>query len=237
LESSEEKRRVILIVGSALVFFTLVYAYVKELRPLLMTGHQILRRAARELGDLSFQTRAQYQKPRFRMDRTKKGFALGSKRTTYPLNLPSGCGGDRGSADWQYFGWPAGFTNQKKERRLENSLRPFVNLCSCEERVYSAASEFLPNVEALGHEYCRSANCERSLNLERAGLLFGPSTRSTVILATRVIFIGIVVVPSRKGSRQQRQSGIETRPAGDSPPSPSSGLREVYTRGSATHKG
>jgi hypothetical protein len=58
-------------------------------------------------------------------------------------------GGDRGSADWRHFGRLAGFTNQKKESRLENGLQPFVKLCSCEGQVYSAANEFLCDLEGL----------------------------------------------------------------------------------------
>ena len=52
-------------------------------------------------------------------------------------------GGDRGSCDWRHFGRLAGFTNQKKERRLQNGFQPFVRLRSSEGNVYSAAKEFL----------------------------------------------------------------------------------------------
>jgi hypothetical protein len=58
-------------------------------------------------------------------------------------------GGDRGSCDWRHFGRLAGFSNQKRERRLENGLQPFVKLRCCEGRVYSQAAEFLQEIEAL----------------------------------------------------------------------------------------
>jgi hypothetical protein len=61
-------------------------------------------------------------------------------------------GGDRGSCDWRHFGRLAGFTNQKKERQLENGLQPFVRLQHCNGRVYSAAEEFLREVVALRWE-------------------------------------------------------------------------------------
>jgi hypothetical protein len=58
-------------------------------------------------------------------------------------------GGDLSSADWRHFGRLAGFTNRKKERRLENGLQPFVRLRGNEGYVYSAANEFLREMEAL----------------------------------------------------------------------------------------
>ena len=61
--------------------------------------------------------------------------------------------GDLGSAAWRHFGRLAGFTNQKKERRLDNGLQPFVKLPCCEGRVYSQAPEFLREVEALKREH------------------------------------------------------------------------------------
>jgi hypothetical protein len=86
------------------------------------------------------------------MDRTKTGFALGSKRTTYPLNLPCGSKETAVVLDWRQFGRLAGFTNQKNERRLENGLQPFVKLCSWEGQVYTAADEFLCHLEGLRQE-------------------------------------------------------------------------------------
>src|SRR5262249_57908230 len=62
-------------------------------------------------------------------------------------------GGDRGSCDWRHFGRLAGFTNQKKERRLQNGCQPFVKVHSCEGRVYSVANEFLREGEALKREH------------------------------------------------------------------------------------
>jgi hypothetical protein len=62
-------------------------------------------------------------------------------------------GGDRGSCDWRHFGRLAGFTNQKKERRLQNGFQPFVRLRSSEGNVYSAANDFLRKVEALKREH------------------------------------------------------------------------------------
>ena len=58
-------------------------------------------------------------------------------------------GGDRGSCDWRHFGRLAGFTNQKKDRRLENGHQPFVKLRRLEGRVYSRAAEFFREVEPL----------------------------------------------------------------------------------------
>src|SRR5262245_30644923 len=40
--------------------------------------------------------------------------------TLVARQLASRFGGDRGSCDWRHFGRLAGFTNQKKERRLPN---------------------------------------------------------------------------------------------------------------------
>jgi hypothetical protein len=70
-------------------------------------------------------------------------------RTIVARQLASRFGGDRGSCDWRHFGRLAGFTNQKKERRLENGLQPFVKLRCAEGRVYSRAPDFLREVEAL----------------------------------------------------------------------------------------
>jgi RepB DNA-primase N-terminal domain len=61
-------------------------------------------------------------------------------------------GGDRSSADWRHFGRLAGFTNQKKNRRLPNGLAPYVRLHEARGRTYSAASVFLEHVEALNAE-------------------------------------------------------------------------------------
>jgi DNA primase RepB-like protein len=69
--------------------------------------------------------------------------------TLVARQLASRFGGDRGSSDWRHFGRLAGFTNQKKERRLDSGLQPFVKLRCCEGRVYSRAAEFLREVEAL----------------------------------------------------------------------------------------
>ncbi len=60
--------------------------------------------------------------------------------------------GDRGSCDWRHFGRLAGFTNQKKERRLLNGFQPFVRLRSSGGNVCSAAKEFLREVEAVMRE-------------------------------------------------------------------------------------
>jgi hypothetical protein len=72
--------------------------------------------------------------------------------TLVARQLASRFGGDRGSCDWRHFGRLAGFTNQKKERHLQNGLQPFVRLCSSGGNVYSAAKEFLREVEALKQE-------------------------------------------------------------------------------------
>lgn len=57
-------------------------------------------------------------------------------------------GGDLSSADWRHFGRLAGFTNQKRERRLESGLAPFVKLHEWSGRVYSKADELLHEVSA-----------------------------------------------------------------------------------------
>jgi hypothetical protein len=69
--------------------------------------------------------------------------------TLVARQLASRFGGDLGSCDWRHFGRLAGFTNQKKERQLQNGLQPFVRLRSSEGYVYSTAKEFLREVEAL----------------------------------------------------------------------------------------
>lgn len=61
-------------------------------------------------------------------------------------------GGDPSSADWRHFGRLAGSTNQKPMRRLSNGLQPFVRLRECEGRPYSAAREFLEEVESLAEK-------------------------------------------------------------------------------------
>lgn len=60
-------------------------------------------------------------------------------------------GGDPSSADWRHFGRLAGFTNQKRNRRLKTGLPPFVRLHECEGRTYAAAREFLEDVKSLAH--------------------------------------------------------------------------------------
>jgi hypothetical protein len=73
--------------------------------------------------------------------------------TLVARQLASRFGGDRGSCDWRHFGRLAGFTNQKKERRLLNGFQPFVRLRSSDGNVYSAAKEFLREVEVLKREH------------------------------------------------------------------------------------
>jgi hypothetical protein len=58
-------------------------------------------------------------------------------------------GGDPSSADWRHFGRLAGFTNQKRERRLKNGLAPFVRLRTYNGRVYAAAGDFLEQVRSF----------------------------------------------------------------------------------------
>lgn len=72
-------------------------------------------------------------------------------------------GGDRSSADWRHFGRLAGFTNQKEIRRLPNGLAPFVRLCEALGRVYSAAPEFLQQLDALAAD----ARAERKARFSR----------------------------------------------------------------------
>jgi hypothetical protein len=73
--------------------------------------------------------------------------------TLVARQLASRFGGDLSSADWRHFGRLAGFTHQKKERRLQNGFQPFVRLRTSEGNVYSAAKEFLREVEALKREH------------------------------------------------------------------------------------
>ena len=73
--------------------------------------------------------------------------------TLVARQLASRFGGDRGSCDWRHFGRLAEFTNQKKERRLQNGFQPFVRLRGNEGYVYSAAQEFLGQVEALKRKH------------------------------------------------------------------------------------
>jgi hypothetical protein len=55
-------------------------------------------------------------------------------------------GGDTSSADWRHFGRLAGFTNQKRERRLATGLQPFVKLREARDLIYTAAPEFLDQI-------------------------------------------------------------------------------------------
>ena len=68
-------------------------------------------------------------------------------------------GGDPSSADWRHFGRLAGFTNQKRKRRLQTGLQPFVRLHECEGRTYAAAREFLQEVKSLAEK----ASAERTV--------------------------------------------------------------------------
>jgi len=72
--------------------------------------------------------------------------------TLVARQLASRFGGDRASCDWRHFGRLAGFTNQKKERQLQNGFQPFVRLRNSEGKVYSAENEFLRGVDALKRE-------------------------------------------------------------------------------------
>src|SRR5262249_19266331 len=81
--------------------------------------------------------------------------------------LASRFGGDRGSCDWRHFGRLAVFTNQKKERRLQSGFQPFVRLRSSEGYVYSAANEFLREVEALKREHLSCRQRRESPRLPR----------------------------------------------------------------------
>lgn len=69
-------------------------------------------------------------------------------------------GGDLSSADWRHFGRLAGFTNQKRNRRLRSGFPPFVRLHECEGRTYAAAREFLEQVKSLAEK----ASTERALS-------------------------------------------------------------------------
>ena len=79
--------------------------------------------------------------------------------------------GDCGSADWRHFGRLAGFTNQKKERRLENGLQPFVKLPSCGDRVYSKAVEFLREAAALRDKILSQRESQKIVQRRTTGVL------------------------------------------------------------------
>ena len=85
-------------------------------------------------------------------------------------------GGDRGSCDWRHFGRLAGFTNQKKERRLDNGLPPFVKLRCYEGRVYSQAAEFLREVEALKRALLSQRELRTVARIRRTDALIRPIT-------------------------------------------------------------
>jgi hypothetical protein len=103
--------------------------------------------------------------------------------------LASRFGGDRGSCDWRHFGRLAGFTNQKKERRLQNGFQPFVRLRSSEGNVYSAAKEFLREVDALKREHLARRETRELARPRETDTPFGQSLRSTRIHPTLAIFI------------------------------------------------
>ena len=70
-------------------------------------------------------------------------------------------GGDPSSADWRHFGRLAGFTNQKPKRRLQTGLPPFVRLHECEGRAYTAACEFLEDMNSLAHKASEESSSRR----------------------------------------------------------------------------
>jgi hypothetical protein len=63
--------------------------------------------------------------------------------TRVAKELASRFGGDPSSADWRHFGRLAGFTNQKRHRRLGNGLAPFVRLKKSTGLIYRTAGEFV----------------------------------------------------------------------------------------------
>jgi DNA primase RepB-like protein len=61
--------------------------------------------------------------------------------------LADAFGGDKGAADWRHFGRLAGFTNRKLKYQTPQGLFPFVRLAASSGSTYSAADQFLANVE------------------------------------------------------------------------------------------
>jgi hypothetical protein len=56
--------------------------------------------------------------------RTISDFPIGFCATWFLCRPAVGLDGDRGSCDWRHFGRLAGFTSQRKERRLLNGRKP-----------------------------------------------------------------------------------------------------------------
>jgi len=96
--------------------------------------------------------------------------------TLVARRLASRFGGDRGSCDWRHFGRLAGFTNQKEERRLKNGFQPFVRLRSREGNVYSAAKEFLGELEALKREHLSRREPRKAAQLRQIDAPVRPIT-------------------------------------------------------------
>jgi RepB DNA-primase from phage plasmid len=133
-----------------------------------LPGHQLVtvprlrdRRNASKLG-CPFDCKAQLARDGFRARGGGRDFAqqfpglVESRESPFrsvsehPRRAPAGHAVWRGSRELRLAAFWAisGFTNQKKERRLENGFQPFVRLHSSEGKVYSAAKEFLREVEA-----------------------------------------------------------------------------------------
>jgi len=88
-----------------------------------------------------------------RTGRTITDSLAGISAPSWRASSRRGLEGIAGVAIGGIFGRLAGFTNQQIERRLLNGFQPFVRLRSSEGKVYSAAIEFLREVEALKREH------------------------------------------------------------------------------------
>jgi hypothetical protein len=86
------------------------------------------------------------------MDRTKKGVALGSKRTTYPLNLPYGSEVIVAALIGDTLVGLRVSPTRRRNDAWKLAFSRFVKLCSSEGQVYSTVNEFLCHLEALGQE-------------------------------------------------------------------------------------
>jgi hypothetical protein len=71
-------------------------------------------------------------------------------------------GGDTGSSDWRHFGRLAGFTNPKRERRLESGMQPFARLVEASGCVYSRAPMFIAEARAATDDKTAGDTAERN---------------------------------------------------------------------------
>jgi hypothetical protein len=67
--------------------------------------------------------------------------------TAVAKELAARFGGDPSSADWRHFGRLAGFTNQKRSRRLPSGLAPFVLLREAAGEIFALSAEIVQTVK------------------------------------------------------------------------------------------